>query len=85
MAISPKCIIFALIFTVSVFLVYVLATDTIRMKMDLPQRINASFRLFETQNMWMHLLLDTRNGRVWQVSFSVNAEGLNGNVNIIVT
>ena len=24
-----------------------------------------TFRLFKTQNIWTHLLLDTRNGRVW--------------------
>jgi hypothetical protein len=29
------------------------------------------FKLFKTQNMWTQILLDTRLGRVWQVSFSV--------------
>lgn len=29
------------------------------------------YKLFKTQNMWTFLKLDTRNGRVWQVQFSV--------------
>lgn len=29
------------------------------------------FQLFETRNMWTFILLDTFNGRLWQVQFSV--------------
>lgn len=29
------------------------------------------FKLFKTQNMWTFLKLDTRNGCVWQVQYSV--------------
>lgn len=32
------------------------------------------YKLFKTQNMWTFLKLDTRNGRVWQVQFSVKGE-----------
>jgi hypothetical protein len=38
------------------------------------QNVEARFRLFQTDNMWTKLLLDTRNGRVWQVSFSVSKD-----------
>lgn len=31
----------------------------------------ASYKLFPTSNMWTFLKLDTRNGRIWQVQFSV--------------
>ncbi len=31
----------------------------------------AVYKLFPTSNMWTFLKLDTRNGRVWQVQFSV--------------
>lgn len=31
----------------------------------------ASYKLFPTRNMWTFLKLDTRNGRIWQVQFSV--------------
>jgi hypothetical protein len=31
----------------------------------------AIYKLFPTQNIWTFLKLDTRNGRIWQVQFSV--------------
>lgn len=31
----------------------------------------AVYKLFPTQNIWTFLKLDTRNGRIWQVQFSV--------------
>ena len=31
----------------------------------------AVYKLFPTSNMWTFLKLDTRNGRIWQVQFSV--------------
>ena len=46
-------------------------TGTIDFKSEEPP---PAFRLFETQNMWNFLLLDTRNGRVWQVQYSVRNE-----------
>ena len=39
-----------------------------------PQQIDHRFRLFETQNVWTFLLLDTSSGRVWQVQYSTNNE-----------
>lgn len=30
------------------------------------------FQLFETKNMWTFILLDSFNGRLWQVQYSVN-------------
>jgi hypothetical protein len=35
------------------------------------QRTDATFRLFRTQNIFNFLELDTRNGRVWQVQWSL--------------
>lgn len=28
-----------------------------------------NFKLYKTQNMWMFLKLDTRNGKIWQVQY----------------
>lgn len=47
-------------------------SQELRLKIDPPQNIQARFRLFKTENIWTQLLLDTRNGRVWQVTFSVS-------------
>jgi hypothetical protein len=52
--------------------------DDVKVKLDPAQRIDAAFRLFATDNMWTYLLLDTRDGRLWQVSFSITADGLRG-------
>ena len=37
--------------------------------------MSVPFRLFPTQNMWTFLKLDTRNGKIWQVQFSMKTEG----------
>ena len=50
--------------------------ERIKFQTDPPQKIDASFRLFKTDNMWTYLLLDTRNGRIWQVNFTVSEEGV---------
>lgn len=34
----------------------------------------SAYKLFPTQNMWTFLKLDTRNGRVWRVQFTVKDE-----------
>jgi hypothetical protein len=33
------------------------------------------FRLYPTQNIWTFIKLDTRNGKMWQVQFSMKTEG----------
>lgn len=35
---------------------------------------NANFRLFPTQNMWTFIKLDTRNGEMWQVQYSMSSD-----------
>jgi hypothetical protein len=35
---------------------------------------NAIYQLFPTQNIWTFIKLDTRNGKMWQVHFSVSDE-----------
>jgi len=32
------------------------------------------YRLFETDNMWTFLNLDTQNGRIWQVQYDVQSD-----------
>ena len=46
--------------------------ETVYVKSD-PQQIDRRFRLFETQNVWTFLLLDTSSGRVWQVQYATNS------------
>lgn len=48
-----------------------LGNDTILLPAYPPQSIEVPFRLFRSENIWNQLLLDTRNGRVWQVSYGV--------------
>jgi hypothetical protein len=35
------------------------------------QRFDSRFKLFPTKNLWTFLLLDSNNGRVWQVHYSL--------------
>ncbi|MRX41941.1 hypothetical protein GJU43_21900 [Flavobacterium sp. LC2016-23] len=36
------------------------------------------YRLFPTENYWTFIKLDTRNGKMWQVHFTISAEGYEG-------
>lgn len=33
------------------------------------------YKLFPTKNTWASLKLDTRNGKIWQVHYSISKEG----------
>lgn len=33
-----------------------------------------NFKLYKTQNMWMFLKLDTRNGKIWQVQYHTDSK-----------
>lgn len=41
---------------------------------------NAIYQLFPTQNYWTFLKLDTRNGKIWQVHYTVSKEGFEGEI-----
>lgn len=36
------------------------------------------YRLFPTENYWTFIKLDTRNGKMWQVHFTISEEGYEG-------
>ncbi len=33
---------------------------------------NVRYKMFQTENIWTLLKLDTRNGKIWQVQYSIN-------------
>lgn len=39
---------------------------------------NTIYQLFPTKNYWTYIKLDTRNGKMWQVHFTVTNDDLNG-------
>jgi len=39
---------------------------------------NPTYQLFPTQNYWTFIKLDTRNGKMWQVHFTVEEDGASG-------
>ena len=41
---------------------------------------NAIYQLFPTPNIWTFIKLDTRNGKMWQVHFTINSDGFEGQV-----
>lgn len=38
------------------------------------QQVFFPFKLYPTENMWTFIKLDTRNGRMWQVQYSVKGD-----------
>jgi hypothetical protein len=39
---------------------------------------NSIYQLFSTPNVWTFIKLDTRNGKMWQVHFSINNDKFEG-------
>ena len=39
---------------------------------------NAIYQLFPTDNYWTFIKLDTRNGKMWQVHFTISSDGYEG-------
>lgn len=50
-------------------------TDTVQQKLISE---NIIYQLFPTQNHWTFIKLDTRNGKMWQVHFTVQDDGGQG-------
>jgi hypothetical protein len=43
---------------------------------------NAIYQLFPTPNIWTYIKLDTRNGKMWQVHFSISTDEFEGQVDL---
>lgn len=41
---------------------------------------NAIYQLIPTQNTWTFIKLDTRNGKMWQVHFTISGDGFEGEI-----
>lgn len=46
------------------------------------QNMGAAFQLYSTQNHWIFLMLDTRDGRVWLIQWSPEEESYRGSIPI---
>lgn len=53
-------------------------TTQIEKKIEIQQLEVPIYQLFPTENIWTFLKLDTRNGKMWQVHFSVSEQGYQG-------
>lgn len=51
------------------------ATNTVQQKQISE---NAIYQLFPTDNYWTFIKLDTRNGKMWQVHFTISDDGYQG-------
>jgi len=40
------------------------------------------YKLFPTENTWASLKLDTRNGKIWQIHYSISEDGYEGTLSI---
>lgn len=73
-----KAIIFTMTFVLITMVSFAQSQQTSN---TIPQRLiseNTIYQLFPTQNIWTFIKLDTRNGKMWQVHFSVKEDELQG-------
>jgi hypothetical protein len=56
--------------------------NKVKFDADPAQRLDVRFRLFKTDNIWTHLLLDTRTGRVFQMNHSIDEGSVRGSLPI---
>lgn len=54
--------------------------DTPNFDQKIEEDKNVIYKLFPTQNIWTFIKLDTRNGKMWQVHFTVEEDGNEGEV-----
>lgn len=63
------------------FVIVAFAQSQTRQSNTVQQKLvseNTIYQLFPTQNFWTFIKLDTRNGKMWQVHFTVSDDGLQG-------
>jgi len=65
---------FYIIFFISLFAFVSCQNENNQSKTPTKQEIreNVRYKLFPTENIWTFLKLDTRNGKIWQVQYSIN-------------
>lgn len=63
-----------IIFFISLFAFVSCQNENNQSKTPTKQEIreNVRYKLFPTENIWTFLKLDTRNGKIWQVQYSIN-------------
>ena len=50
----------------------------IEKKVEIQPIVVPIYKLFPTQNYWTFIKLDTRNGKMWQVHFTISNDGYQG-------
>ena len=55
-------------------------TQQIEKQIKVTQPQSPIYQLFPTKNIWTFLKLDTRNGKMWQVHFTVLEDGYEGSL-----
>lgn len=68
-----KQIFYIVLFTMSISIMSCKNSDNETVKKQ-EIKENTVFKLFPTENLWTFLKLDTRNGRIWQVQYSINED-----------
>ena len=54
-------------------------TENPSLKKQIESEVKSTvFKLFPTENYWTFIKLDTRNGKMWQVHFTISKEGFVG-------
>jgi hypothetical protein len=73
-----------LILLFAIFLTYSVQSQETQNVTAQPKLVsgNSIYQLFPTQNYWTFIKLDTRNGKIWQVHFSIKSNEYEGQIEL---
>jgi hypothetical protein len=57
----------------AIFAIVFSTTSTSAQSNEIKSIDNITYRLYPTENMWTFIKLNTRNGKMWQVQFSIES------------
>jgi len=85
---TKKFILFSLLILIAINSYGQIEQDSIRIVQEIEKKAEIQqlevpvYKLFPTENTWASLKLNTRNGKVWQVHFSISKDGFEGTLSI---
>ena len=77
-----KLILLTIILAISISAQNLYASDKMKIINEPLQKIDGAYRIYRTDNMWNQLLLDTRNGIMWQIAYGIEEQATKARIPI---
>ncbi len=77
-----KLILLAIVLAKLISVQSVHASDKIKIINEPLQKIDGAYRIYRTDNTWNQLLLDTRNGIMWQIAYGIEEQATRARIPI---